>query len=83
MKKYTNDTKIILASDKAFNVIYKHQGYILLEDARNDDKDIIDTKLNKLTLDELRYKAKDLGIENYSKLKKSELIENMNEIEGV
>lgn len=71
MKTYKKDNKIITASDKAFKLIYKHQGYKLLEEKEKP--------LTTLTVDELKSKAELLGIENYSDLKKAELLKIITE----
>lgn len=71
MKTYKKDNKIITASDKAFKLIYKNQGYKLLEEKEKP--------LTSLTVDELKSKAELLGIENYSDLKKAELLKIITE----
>lgn len=71
MKTYKKDNKIITASDKAFKLIYKNQGYKLVEEKEKP--------LTSLTVDELKSKAELLGIENYSDLKKAELLKIITE----
>ncbi|WP_035162115.1 Rho termination factor N-terminal domain-containing protein [Caloranaerobacter azorensis] len=68
MPKYLRGKKVIQATEKAYNVIYKSQGYKPLE------KDETQKELESLTVDELRLIAKEKGIEGYSKMKKDELI---------
>lgn len=69
MKTYIKNDNIIKATKKAFRVVYEPQGYKLLDDTLKS--------LKSLTIEQLKSKAKELGIENYSKMKKHELIEIM------
>ncbi len=45
MNKYIKDDKIINATEKAYNTIYKEKGFIPLKEKEEDVKDI--SKLNK------------------------------------
>ena len=69
MKVYIKDNKKIIASEKAFKVVYEPRGYKLLED--------VEKPLKSLTIAELKNKAELLGLENCSDLKKAELIKKI------
>lgn len=71
MKTYKKGNKIINASEKAYELIYKNQGY--------KPYDETDKPLTSLTVDKLKLKAQELGIENFEELKKSELVDAINE----
>jgi len=87
-KEFIKDGHKIKATEKAYQVIYKNQGYIPYEEITKDDadegveEDLVDdsdqeeknVNLNNLKVDELRDLAKQKGIEGYSKMKKEELI---------
>lgn len=65
MNKYTNGERIIYATEKAFNVIYRRQGF----------KELKEDKLEDLKVSELRELAKEKDIEGYYEMKKDELIQ--------
>lgn len=65
MKRYTDGKRIIYATERAYNVIYKQQGFRPVVKAET---------LGDMYVYELRGMAKDLGIEGCESMKKAELI---------
>ncbi|MDI7818510.1 Rho termination factor N-terminal domain-containing protein [Clostridioides difficile] len=66
-----NIEKIVNDTSEKEKLMY--DGFKLLEDKKNID-------IENLTLEELRNLAKEKGIDSYTKLKKDELIEKLNNI---
>lgn len=89
MKLYTNGTGEKLLTDKAYNVIYKNQGYKPVEDVKGDngedDKGLENGEGNNIedyTLEDFKALAKEKGIKGYSKMSKEELLEKISKEEG-
>lgn len=81
-KEYIKDGHIIKATERAYEVIYKNQGYVelkeeltveeeLIEDIEEAKKDNIKS-LEGLKVEELKELAKERNIESYSKMKKED-----------
>ena len=64
MKKYTNGKRTIHATERAYNLLYKRQGF----------KEAKEVSLDDLKVVQLRELAKENNIEGYSNMKKDELI---------
>lgn len=84
MKRYIKEGYYIIATDRAYNVIYKNQGYVPEEDSKeikNDEKELDEKKsLDKLKKSELQELLIDSGIyevEEISKMTISELKERV------
>lgn len=77
MKKYTDGKREIMATERAFEVIYKDQGFeeIKLEEHEENVPGDGEINLEELTVKELKEKCEELGLEDYKSLKKEELIE--------
>ena len=83
-KEYIKGKHRIKATERAYEVIYKNQGYVelkeeltveeeLIEDIEEAKKDNIKS-LEGLKVEELKELAKERNIESYSKMKKEDLI---------
>lgn len=74
MKKYIKGNKIINATDKAYDVIYKNQGYMEVKETEKTSE----LNYNSISFPELKSIAAEKGI-NTHKMKKQEII---NALEG-
>ena len=83
MKQYIKDKHVINATEKAYNVIYKEQGYIpyneLIQEA--EEKEEVTKDIFKMKKDELIVIAKENGIEIPEDAKKEDIIKLIQEAE--
>lgn len=74
---YTNGTKQIYASKKAYELLYKELGFYPVEDKETSEQ-VVDEQEEPEKVEkgfkELRAEAKELNIEGYGKMKMEELI---------
>lgn len=77
--KYTDGKRIIYATEKAYEAIYKNQGFKEVEklggSQMNQETTSEEIDLENLKVEELKAIAKAKGIEGYSKVTKGDLIE--------
>lgn len=73
MNKYIKDEHIINATEKAYNVIYKAQGYVLYKEVVKD--------ISKMKKDELLVVASEKGIEIPENATKNVLVALIKEVE--
>lgn len=69
MNKYIKGSKVINATEKAFEVIYKGQGYVLVEEKEEEVKD-----MSKMKKEDLFAYATEKGIEVPAEVTKVEEI---------
>lgn len=74
MKKYTNGKREIIATERAFEILYKDQGFKEIEEHEESAPGYKEVKLEDLTVKELKEKCEELKLEDYKSLKKEELI---------
>ena len=86
MPQYEKDGKVITATQKAYDVLYKGRGFVpygegekVREDVKKPDNSKQDesgerSELFDLTVDELKSMAKDMGIKGYTKMNEAELV---------
>lgn len=74
---YTNGTKQIYASKKAYELLYKDLGFYPVEEKTEEvsiTEKTVETEKNEKGFKELRAEAKELNIEGYGKMKTEELL---------
>lgn len=75
LKKYTDGKREIMATERAFEVIYKGQGFEeFVEETNGEGSNQEDKQLEDMTVKELKEKCEELGLTDYKNLKKEELI---------
>ncbi|WP_313758556.1 Rho termination factor N-terminal domain-containing protein [Tissierella sp.] len=79
--QYTDGKRVINITKRAYEVIYRSQGFIELKFIKDIEeaheqaiKENVIKSLEKLKVEQLRDLAKEKGIEVHSKMKKEELI---------
>lgn len=87
MNKYVKGNKIIEATEKAYKVIYKEQGYVPYEEEKElTIEELVtianDKGLSSLNMVQLKRIATELGLEYDSKVKKDDLIALIEEKQG-
>lgn len=76
MNKYVKDKVVINATEKAYNLLYKEQGYIPVEEKKEEVKDI-----SKMKKEELLTIATEKGIKIPENATKEVLITLIKEVE--
>jgi len=80
MNKYIKDKNIINATEKAYNVVYKTQGYIPYKEVE-EKKEEVKKDISKMNKDELTKIATEKGIEVPENAKKDDIINLIKEVE--
>ena len=86
--RYQKNGKVITASKKAYNTIYKEQGYepvidnVETEAGKPDWEPEEGVNLEGMTVEELRAVAKEKGITGVSALKKDELLALLKDVDA-
>lgn len=76
MPKYSKGERVIEATKRAFEVIYKAQGYKEFNEYEdNAEVKLSREELEELTVPELKDMAKEADLSGYSSLNKGELID--------
>lgn len=70
MNRYIKDNRVIIATPKAYEVVYKNQGFIPYGEQENHPVQ----SLENLTVSQLKAMANSKGLEYDSKVKKEDLI---------
>lgn len=83
LKKYTDGNRVIYSTEKAFEILYKKQGFKLVGQLENKITKEEETKVDysSLKYNDLRKLATEKGIENTIGIKKEELIKALEELE--
>ena len=86
MPQYEKDGKVITATRKAYDLLYKGRGFVPYEEGEKEQEDVKKpdnskenesverSELFDLTVDELKSMAKDMGIKGYTKMNEAELV---------
>jgi len=73
MPKYTDGKRVITATEKAYEVLYKARGFEPYEEKEAATRDT-QSELLELTKDELLEMAEGMGLEVNSKMTKAEIV---------
>ncbi|MCI8362269.1 MAG: hypothetical protein HFJ41_03925 [Clostridia bacterium] len=79
MNQYIKDKHIINATEKAYNVVYKEQGYVPYEEIKEKKEETKD--ISKMKKDELLVVASEKGIEVPDNVTKEVLVALIKEVE--
>lgn len=79
MNQYIKDKHIINATEKAYNVVYKEQGYVPYEEVEEKKEETKD--ISKMKKDELLVVASEKGIEVPDNVTKEVLVALIKEVE--
>lgn len=84
MNKYIKNKHIINTTEKAYNVIYKEQGYVPYNSLiqQTEGKEEVTKDISKMKKEELIVIAKENGIEIPEDAKKEDIIKLIQEAEG-
>lgn len=81
MKKYTNGKKEIQATDKMYQLIYKEQGFVPLDEWVEEEAEMTEDGLDSKSIEELKALCDEKGIEYKAKIKREELVKLLESME--